>query len=277
MKRTLSIIAFISLITLLGGTVNAIPPENTPPQPTTVNETTEKIDLVLLVKAITGFLQSDRYLTESELKFKVGGQGVNADINLKTKTIVQSDQKFRSEIATVGTTGEIKPLTVIVSDGKQVWIHRPDLKQYAVTTYQKFDKSGDGIFMSISSSAFLNIPAKERKQIANSSLSDKNVLSYLVSAIDGVIKGNQATVDTDSFYVYHYKDAKEGFTFSAFVQPDNANLKQVQLVGKSEGLDIMLTEKILNRIANPNVTPQSFTFSPPRGTKKVKSLSITPF
>ena len=189
MKRTLSIIAFISLITLLGGTVNAIPPENTPPQPTTVNETTEKIDLGLLVKAITGFLQSDRYLT----------------------------------------------------------------------------------------SAFLNIPAKERKQIANGSLSDKNVLSYLSSAIDGVIKGNQDTVDSDSFYVYHYKDAKEGFTFSAFVQPDNANLKQVQLVGKSEGLDIVLTEKILNRIANPDVTPQSFTFSPPRGTKKVKSLSITPF
>ncbi|MBS9388166.1 MAG: hypothetical protein HEQ33_04355 [Dolichospermum sp. WA123] len=67
------------------------------------------------------------------------------------------------------------------------------------------------------------------------------------------------------------------FTFSAFVQPDNANLKQVELVGKSEGLDILLTEKILNRIANPNVTPQTFTFSPPRGTKKVKSLSITPF
>ena len=198
---------------------------------------------------------------------------MNADINLKTKTIVQSDKKFRSEIATVGTTGEIKPLTVIVSDGKQVWIHRPDLKQYAVTTYQKFDKSGDGIFMSISSSAFLSIPAKERKQIANGSLSDKNVLSYLSSAIDG----NQATVDTDSFYVYHYKYAKEGFTFSAFVQPDNANLKQVELVGKSEGLDILLTEKILNRIANPNVTPQTFTFSPPRGTKKVKSLSITPF
>ncbi|WP_168643816.1 hypothetical protein [Dolichospermum sp. UHCC 0259] len=36
-------------------------------------------------------MQSDRYLTESELKFKVGGQGVNADINLKTKTIVQSE------------------------------------------------------------------------------------------------------------------------------------------------------------------------------------------
>jgi hypothetical protein len=59
MKRTISIIASIGLITLLGGTVNAIPPENTPPQPTTTNETTEQIDLGLLVKAITGFLQSD--------------------------------------------------------------------------------------------------------------------------------------------------------------------------------------------------------------------------
>ena len=100
MKRTLSTIAFISIITLLGGTVNAIPLQTTPPQPTTTNETTEKVNLPLLVKAISGFLQSDRYLTESALNFKVGGKGVNADINLKTKTIVQSDKKFRSEIAT---------------------------------------------------------------------------------------------------------------------------------------------------------------------------------
>lgn len=277
MKRTLSTIAFISMIILLGKTVNAIPPQTTPPQPTTTNETTEKVDLPLLVKAISGFLQSDRYLTESELRFKVGGKGVNADINLKTKTIVQSDKRFRSEIATIGTTGEAKPLTLVVSNGKQVWIYRPDLKQYAVTTYQSFDKSGNGIFMSISSLAFLNIPAKERKQIANGNLSDTNVLSYIGSAIEGVIKGNEAIVDGDSFYVYNYKDAKEGFTFSAFVQPETANIKQVQFAGKSEELDILLTEKILNRTANPVVTSQTFTFSPPKGTKKVKSLSITPF
>lgn len=277
MKRTISTIASISLITLLGGTVSAIPPQNTPPQPTTTNETTEKVNLPLLVKAISSFLQSDRYLTESELRFTVGGKGVNADINLKTKTIVQSDKKFRSEIATVGTRGEAKPLTLIVSNGQQVWIYRPDLKQYAVTTYKSFDKSGNGTFMSISSLAFLNIPTKERKQIANGNLSDTNVLSYIGSAIEGVIKGNEAIVDGDSFYVYNYKDVKDGFTFSAFIQPETANIKQVQFAGKSEELDILLTEKILNRTANPVVTSQTFTFSPPKGTKKVKSLSITPF
>ncbi len=277
MNRTISTIAFISLITLLGSTVNAIPPQNTPPQPTTTNETTEKIDLVLLVKSITSFLQSDRHQTESEIKFSVSVKGTNIGLNLKTNTVAQSRKKFRSEITFLDSTEASKSGNLVVSDGKQVWVYRADLKQYAVTSYQEFYDSGQWIFVSIGALSFLDLPEAERQAIAGGNLSDKDALESLGLASKGLIKGYRRMVDGESFYVYNYKDPKEGFTLSGFVQPETADLKQIQVLGKTQGMDIQYTEKILSRIANPVISADTFTFSPPPGTKKVKSLSITPF
>jgi hypothetical protein len=77
--------------------------------------------------------------------------------------------------------------------------------------------------------------------------------------------------------VYDYKQPGEGFVLSAFVNPKTATINQIQLIGQSKDLDINLTEKILTRTANPTINRNTFRFIPPKGAKRVKSLSINPF
>lgn len=281
MKTKLTTIAFFSIIAMLAGKVNAIPPQHsqqiTASNPIITSQATEKLDVSLLVKAITAFLQSDRYQTQSEINFKVGTKGVDVGLKLKTNTLAQSGNKFRSEISILDSTEATKPGNLVVSNGKQVWVYRADLKQYAVTSYKDFYDSGQWIFVSIGALSFLELPEAERQAIAEGNLSDKDALESLGLASKGLIKGERRTVDGESFYIYNYIDPKEGFTLSGFVEPETANLKQIQVVGKTDGLDIQYTEKILARTANPVISPATFQFTPPPGTKKVKSLSITPF
>lgn len=274
-KLTLTIISSVSLITLLAGKVSAIttPPLKIATQAKTIAQTTQTIDIELLAKTISNFLQSSSYLTESESLLVAKTDGFDFSFNFKTKTIAQSGKKFRSEI-TFTPQGESKQINyLVISDGKQVWIYRPDLKQYAVISYTDFTES---FFIGISSLAFVEIPEDTRKLIVQSENSQSIVKEFGLTNDSG-LKQEKRTVDGEELSIYSYKDSKDGFTFTGFFQPQTANLKQVEMRGKNEGLDISITEKILQRTADPAIDAQTFTFTPPEGVKKVRSLSISPF
>lgn len=279
MKSILSAIASFTILSILGGEVNAAqlslphpPPDHTP----SLSQTTEPLDLSLLAKTMTAFEKSDRYQTDSQTEFKVASQGNETTIYVQSKIITQSGKKFRAEI-TYAKPGE-KPQTgnLVVSNGTQLWIYRNDLKQYALTTYPEFKDSSDWILLGLSSFAFLDFPEEDRKIVVNGNLTVKNVLTYLGLSSNGELQGDKRTFEGETFYVYNYKDPKEGFILSAFVNPKTTSLKQVQLAGKSANLDILLTEKILRRTVNPAVTSNTFRFIPPKGTQRVKSLSVSP-
>jgi outer membrane lipoprotein-sorting protein len=274
-----SILTAIASITILSGGANAAQfsfPQPPPHSPSSLSQATETLDLALLAKSITAFLKSDRYQTDSQTYFKVSSQGNETTIYLQNKIITQSGRKFRAEITYAKPGQTSQPGNLVVSDGKQLWIYRPDLKQYAVTTYTDFKNSDDWILLGLSPFAFLDFPQEDRKIVANGNLSAKNVLTYLNLSSNGEIQGATRTLEGETFYVYNYKDPKEGFILSAFINPKTAALKQLQLAGKSQNLDILLTEKILRRTPNPAVTSNTFKFTPPKGTKRVKSLSISP-
>lgn len=277
MKPTLTAIAFFSIIAMQTGKVNAMPPTSslqmTASKTTNISQAKEKLNLELLAKTITGFLQSDRYLTESESLVSAKTDGFDINVNVQTKTLAQSGKKFRSEITFTQPGAKAKLYSLVICDGNQVWIYRPELKQYAIISYADFKES---FLIGISSLAFIEIPEATRKSIAQSDSSKKIVQEFGLTNDSG-IKEEKRTIDGEEFSVYSYTDTKDGFSFSGFVQPVTATLKQIQMGGNSEGLDILITEKIIRRTANPTINAQTFTFSPPPGAKKLKSLSITPF
>lgn len=277
MKPILMTVTALSIVALVAQKVDAIPTSSRL-QVTydTISQATP-VDISLLAKTITGFLQSDRYQTESQILVSAKNQGIDFTTYAKVKTIAQSDGKFRSEITFTREGEQPKPPTLVISDGKQVSIYKSDSKEYAVTSYDNFGKSDDYFLIGMSSSVFLQIPSDTRKILARGQLSDKEILQQIGLTPNLDLKADQRTVEGESFYVYNYTVPKEGFSLSGFVQPQTATLKQLQISVKSQGLDILIAEKILNRTANPAVTPQTFTFSPPTGAKKVKSLSISPF
>jgi outer membrane lipoprotein-sorting protein len=280
MKASASI-AVLSILATLAGSVHAASPI---PQTTVapkIAQASQPLDVSLLVKTLSSFFLSDRYETKSVTEFKGKSEGLNFTVNIQTKTIAQSDKKFRSQIAFGDSGKKIDREYLVISDGKQVWIYRPDLKQYAVISYNNFD---DSFFIGMSSSSFMEagedarqlIP-KVAKSITSGELSDKKVLEELGLPNNENFKGDKSIIEGEDFYVYNYTDNKEGFIFRAFVQPETATLKQFQMAGKTQSTDFEMTEKILNRTANPVVTKDTFKFTPPKGAKRVKSISISPF
>jgi outer membrane lipoprotein-sorting protein len=253
MKASASIAVFSILATLAGSVYAASPIQQTTVAPK-IAQASQPVDVSLLVKTLTSFFQSDRYETDSETQFKGKSDGVNFTVNIQTKTIAQSDKKFRSQIAFGDSGKKIDREYVVISDGKQVWIYRPDLKQYAVTSYNAFD---DAFFIGMSSSGFMQAGEDFRQTIPKLA-KDKKALEELGLATNENFKGDKSILEGENFYVYNYTDKKEGFTFRAFVQPETATLKHFQMAGKTQSIDFEMTEKILNRTANPLVTKDTF-------------------
>lgn len=250
----------------------------TPPEPN--SQLSNQPDLTLLAKTVANFLKSDRYRTESELELSAGASGLNFTSSVQINTIAQSPKQFRSEIG-FGSRGSSQAKQyLVVSNGKQVWIYRPDINQYSVTDYQTFYKSYDSFFIGMSSSLFLEMAPDFSKLRTQGSASDTNIrdtLEEMLRSSKALIKGGKRNLEGRDYYVYVYTDPKEGYTINAFVAPETATVEQIQMNTTSEGIDAFLKEKILRRVANPAIAADTFSFSPPQGAIKVKSISLEPF
>lgn len=242
--------------------------------PTLLSQLNSKLDLPLLAKSSAVFVQSDRYRTESEIRVRATSGGTDVTSLAKVTTLAQSPNQFRAEITFPSDTGtEVK--SIVISDGKQVWMYRSDLKQYAVTPYEKFDDLDGYYWIGMSSYWFLAVPADIRKPIAEGALADPQVLNELGINNTSPLKGRSQTLDGRSLYRYEYTD-EEGFTIAALIEPTTAELKQISLTGKSEGFNIDIAERILTRTANPAIAASTFKFTPPLGAKLVKTVEIGP-
>jgi outer membrane lipoprotein-sorting protein len=237
-------------------------------------------DLALLAKTVANFVKSERYQTESEVQLNATSSGTAVRSSAQVKTLAQSPQQFRSEITfgASGSSGGRKYL--VVSNGKQVWIYRPDLKQYAVSDYASFNKSDNSFLIGMSSSLFLEIAPEFKSMRVQGSISDQNIREVLAEMLRSEktdLKGGLRSLEGRDYYVYEYTDPKEGYTINALVAPDQATVEQIRIVSQSEGVDVVINEKILRRVENPAIAPDTFNFSPPQGAKKVKSISLEPF
>jgi outer membrane lipoprotein-sorting protein len=237
-------------------------------------------DLVLLAKTVANFIKSERYQTESELQLSGTSSGTTVMSSAQVKTLAQSPQQFRSEITfgTAGSSGGRKYL--VVSNGKQVWIYRPDLKQYAVSDYASFNKSDNSFLIGMSSSLFLEIAPEFKSMRVQGSISEPNIREVLVEMLrseKALLKGGRRSIEGRDYYVYEYTDPKEGYTINALVAPAQATVEQIRIISQSEGVDVVINEKILRRVENPAIAPDTFNFSPPQGAKQVKSISLEPF
>ena len=242
--------------------------------PTLLSQLNSKLNLPLLAKATAAFVQSDRYRTESEMRVKASSGGTDVTSVAKVTTLVQVPYQFRAEITFPSDTGkEVK--SIVISDGKRVWMYRPDLKQYAVTPFEKFDDLDDYYWIGMSSYWYSSVTPDVRELFTNGSLTDPQVLKELGMTGTSPLKGSSQTLNGRSLYSYEFTD-KEGFTISALVEPSTAELKQIRLNGKSDGFNVDIAERILSRTANPEIAASIFKFTPPSGAKLVKSVAIGP-
>lgn len=258
--------------------IEPAPSINNETAPETNSQGSNRPNLNLLAKTVVNFYKSDRYQTESEVQLNATTPGTTVASTVQVKTIAQSANQFRSEIAFTQVGSSEGKRFLIVSNGERVWIYRPDLKQYTDTNYQSFDKSFNSFFIGMSSYLFLKTAPSFNQLTSLGTVSNiTEVLGQMLQASNVPIQGSKRSIQGKDYYVYEYSDPKQGYTFSGFVVPETATLEQLQISGKSEGMDLLLREKIMRRVENPAIAANTFSFSPPAGVTRVESLPLEPF
>jgi hypothetical protein len=270
-------------IALLGsiGTVQAqLPPESTTstPQsspPSSTSTPLKATDLPSIGKAVGKFWQTDRAETESQIEIDSNDEkGKTKDI-VSVKTIAQVGRKFRSELTInrVGKTSKTK--YTIVSDGKKVWIYRPDLRQYAEIDTDDFGREPSASIVGLSSFLFSSIDEEERRNLITDLLGKPSQMISLENLKLVQLRQQQIDRRDLSMYIYGDDDSLE-LKITGFVYPQTATLERTEIkFGDREKYEFV--EKIVNRNSYVIIGSETFTFSPPQGVKKVNSLQIGPF
>ncbi len=249
----------------------------TPTTPSTTTPGTATPDLNLLSKTVGVFWQSDRTETDSQMMIQGEQQGIKIEMSAQIKTIAQIGNKFQTQLvfSPVGS----KPTTTytIVSNGRDVWIYRPDRRQYAKTTFEAFRSGSNWLWTGISSSLFLTISATDRQEMLSALGTDRDVIKSIPPSQFKDLIGTQRQVDGQNLYSYSYNFKSEGFIFDVLVQPQSATVQRIEFNGKVDGMNINLSEKIISRKPQVVISKQTFQFVPPKGVKKVKAIDIELF
>lgn len=269
-------IASFGLLGLTNVSNSFLPPPSSLLAPHLLLSQANQPDLRLLAKVFKRFLESETYQTESDIQINSVAGNTTVQTSVNIKTIAHHPNKFRSEItfANPGKTGTTVN-ALVISDGIQVWLYRPDLKQYQRMKYSEFERYKDSYWLGFSSLLYSQVTPDVRQYM----IQDEAFVTQAVQAVGADLRdlrGVTQTVNNRSLYVYQYNDTKEGFVFSAFVEPTTGAIAQFRVQGKAEGNDITITEQIVRRTANPPIAPNTFKFLPPIGVRQVKFVAIGP-
>lgn len=276
-KLLLSGIA-IALISLAGNTQAQVPPTTTPTpqaQPASPTSTPLKAtDLPLLTRAIGKFWQTDRAETESQMEIDSSDGKVKTKYLISVKTIAKVGRKFKSELTVdrVGQTSKIK--YTIVSDGAKTWVYRPDTRQYTETSSSEFYSKSSACIIGLFSITFVSLDDEKRQDLVTDILGENNRLISLENF--KVLQVSQQQIDKQNLSVYTFSDSDE-IGISGFVNPQTVMFERIEFKFKDNQNRIKIVEKMIKRNSQPVITAKTFTFSPSKGVKKVKSLQTGPF
>ena len=229
-----------------------------------------KQDLKLLSKAAGIFWQTDRSETESKMVFHGTNSGITIDSTIQIKTIAKTGGKFRSQITFTPLGSTAKASYIIVSNGTDVWIHRPDRNVYTKTTVVAFER--DQFWIGISSFMFLRIDENMRQELITSLGTDQDLIVNLNPPKPKDLQFTTRQANGMNLSIYSFNIDK--FKVDVFLPLENANLQKIEFSSKEPNLDLTFSETIINRSSQVNITDRTFTFTPPKGTKKVKSIKI---
>ncbi len=231
------------------------------------------LDVNLFKKAILMFYQNSRITNTSEMVVDFNSPGMTGQIVTTANTIAETGGKFNSEITFARPKADSIKYSVI-SNGKKVWIYRPDKKIYRETTLSKFNS--DQYLVGMSAALFSMISERDRRKlIENYDASDSYINTIIKAPQMRDVKGEQIRVDGKNSYAFSIPIPGR-YKVKCIVDPKNGELSQMELSGDANGMAVNMKEKIKSR--NYATTDrQEFIFHPPQGVKRVKSLSIMPF
>jgi outer membrane lipoprotein-sorting protein len=290
MKYTVRFYASIVGILMLGSSgwlvINPVSAQSSPvvaPQAPPKKNDAENLNLFL--RALRDFGQGNTIKTTSNLSVRATSPGSTVDTNAQIQEIAQKPNQFRADIVfgpnSFGAKSNASNRRYqIISDGKTVWIYRPDTQEYSVQTYAEFDKSNDSFLTGITSSLFLNLPADLESSFSAENLaivaSSPTLVASLYQEMKIQFKGYKQDRGGKKFAVFSMGEAKSSEQIDLWIDSQTSTFQQFQISGKAKDLNLTLQEVIVNRTANPKIEPNTFRFIVPKGAKQLKTLSISP-
>ena len=236
-------------------------------------------DLMPLKKALAPLAGSG--LLETQASFKMSGSRGGATFTFRQNAhiLARRPGRFRAELSPVGTDGTPRPKLLVVSDGLKVWTYRPGQKAYSVVSRQSFSDANDditalglavgGFFLGDGrelAAAFRDI-TKDNSAAVLSALSDTGVtLTSKAQSVGGV-----------DYFVYHMNLSKQGLAYVFYVDSQTSSLKRLDLTGKTDGMQNAFEETLTTLRVPATVPSDTFTWSPPPGTKKSAAVTVDPF
>ena len=180
-------------------------------------DSAEQPDFKLLKKALLVFYQSNRIQVNSDTALDISASGIKAQINMTMATVVETGNKFNSQI--IFTNPQSTPIKfMVISNGQKVWIYRPDKRVYRETTLAKFDK--ERFLVGMSATIFSKIPEKDRLSlVGNTDPIDDNSLGGIFKSLPVKdIKGERVQIEDRSLYAFSVP-APGDFKFTGIVRP----------------------------------------------------------
>jgi hypothetical protein len=236
----------------------------------------------LLLKAFKNYFGIDRAqsITTTKLEVKSGVLSFQAVANHQTS--IESANRYRSEIEYISNDNTSTRKYLVVSDGRILWVYRPDAKKFAILPQQELGKNPLSLLnVDLLSTIFLMRPSNIQEVLKN--LDNNTEMSKSLTQLDLEVIGNE--IDAQGNTLVAYKMSGEGipqakaYNFEArlFIDPITEALKQIHFSGKQQGVQVKMSETILERSAPASFEPKHFNFYPPIGTKRVPKLSVVPW
>jgi outer membrane lipoprotein-sorting protein len=225
----------------------------------------------LFGKAFWAFFGSDVVQTTSRTILKGASGGFNFSVSMQHQTIAKTPGQFRTDLEFIDTAQPRRKYQVI-SDGKTLWIYRPDRKEFSVQTYQQFDASDDSSMIGLATGLYLS--AADLKQLIPETAPTPKELQ------EGGIEdlGKKVAEDGKSFQIYGMKDTQNSNASMQFwINPQTAQIERLRLFGKEKEMELELLETILQFQRNTPAPASQFAFQPPAGAKQVEKISIELF
>jgi outer membrane lipoprotein-sorting protein len=239
-------------------------------------------DLTLFLRAFRDFSQGNAVQTTSKLSLDAKTEGATLQSVVYIKAIAQKPKQFRADISFKSEEGSKARTYQVISDGKTVWIYRPDTQQYSVQTYEQFDKSDDSFLIGSATSLYLNSPNDFQKTVTDEALSaiaaDPKMVASFYKETGTTFKGYQKDETNQNYAVYTWDDTQGASShMNLLISPQTSTIQQFLITGKEKGMTINLREVIVERVPNPKLEPSTFRFQPSATAKRVKALSLSPF
>jgi outer membrane lipoprotein-sorting protein len=251
-----------------------------------IEQTTPKVlnkeQRSLLLKAFKNYFGIERAQSSTTTKLEVKSGVLSFQAVVSHQTSIESATRYRSEIEYISNDNASSRKYLVVSDGRILWVYRPDAKKFAILPQQGFNKNPLSLLnVDLMSTMFLMRPPSFQKVLKD--LDDTVEMSKALDKVGLEAIGNEIDAQGNTLVVYKMTgnaipQAKAyNLEVRLLIDPTTETLKQIHFSGEQKGVRVKMSEIILERSAPTTFEPKTFSFYPPIGTKRVPKLSVIPW